>query len=233
MSMTNRTSTSAPLCGLLRRHPTLCVMFAMLLAAGCGSSAVVTQPSPTAEEPLPAVRRIVVLGDSLAVSPSPEQSFPAHLQARLARDGRRYTVTNAGVSGETTEGGVRRVESLLMSDVAVLIVELGANDGLLGTPVVRIETNLSTIIRAAQGRGVLVLLCGMEVPPRHGLDYSVAFHFIFPRLARQHGVPLVPFLLEGVALNTDLNAPDGVHPNAIGAERIAATVWPYLAPLLR
>jgi acyl-CoA thioesterase-1 len=179
------------------------------------------------------MRRIAVLGDSLAVSPSPGQSFPARLQVSLDREGLPYRVTNAGVNGDTTSGGVRRLSPLLASDVAVLIVALGSNDGLAGIDVDTIEGNLSTIIDTAQKAGVLVLLCGMEVPPVHGWSYSVSFHSLFRRLAARYSVPLVPFLLAGVALVPELNGADGVHPNAAGAQRIADTVWPYLEPLLR
>jgi acyl-CoA thioesterase-1 len=178
------------------------------------------------------IRRIVVLGDSLAVSPSPGESFPARLQTRIARDGLPYTVTNASANGETTDGGMRRLTAALDTDVAVVVVELGVNDGLRGVAAATIERNLSAIVEMALRDGRRVLLCGMEVPPIHGLDYSIEFHKIFPRLAERYAVPLVPFLLAGVVFNPDLNGPDGVHPNADGAQRIAETVWPYLRPLL-
>jgi acyl-CoA thioesterase-1 len=128
---------------------------------------------------------------------------------------------------------LRRLEPLLSESVAVLVLELGANDALAGADVRVIEQNLSAAIDAAQARGIRVLLCGMETPPLHGLNYSVAFHSIFPRLAQQKSVSLVPFLLAGVALAPGLNGPDAVHPNAAGAQRIAETVWPYLRPLLQ
>jgi acyl-CoA thioesterase-1 len=127
---------------------------------------------------------------------------------------------------------LRRLEPLLAGDVGVLVVALGANDGLRGVDVSTVERNLSAIIDAAQGRGIRVLLCGMETLPTHGWDYTVAFHYLFPRLAQQHAVPLVPFLLAGVALAPDMTGPDGFHPNAAGARRIAETIWPYLEPLV-
>jgi acyl-CoA thioesterase-1 len=178
------------------------------------------------------VQRVVVLGDSLAVSPSLDQSFPARLQARIAAAALRWTVANAGVSGDTTADGVRRVEPLLAGDVGVLILELGANDGLRGMPTTAVEDNLASIIALTQRRNIRVLLCGMETPPTHGFDYSVAFHFVFPSVAQRFSVPLVPFVLAGVALDPELNGADGVHPNAAGAEHIADTIWPYLRPLL-
>ena len=173
-----------------------------------------------------------MLGDSLAVSPSPAESFPSRLQARISAAALRWAVTNAGVGGDTTADGAARAEPLLADDVGILVLELGANDGLRGVPTATTDANLSAIITLAQRRNIRVLLCGMETPPTHGLDYSIAFHFVFPTVAQRFSVPLVPFLLNGVALDPELNGADGVHPNAAGAERIAETVWTYLQPML-
>ena len=180
----------------------------------------------------PAVQRIVVLGDSLAVSPSPNESFPARLQSRISAAALRWTVTNAGVSGDTTADGLQRADPLLAADVGILVLELGANDGLRGVPTTTVNDNLVSVVALAQRRNIRVLLCGMETPPTHGLDYSIAFHQVFPSIAARFSVPLVPFLLNGVALDPDLNGVDGVHPNAAGAERVAETVWTYLRPML-
>jgi acyl-CoA thioesterase-1 len=213
---------------MLRRDCWAALVAAALLAA-CGSS----QPAPTPNAPTPAaIRAVVVLGDSLSVSPSLEQSFPARLAVRITQANLPWTVRNAGVSGDTTADGIRRVTAVLGSDVGILVVELGANDGLRGLDLAAMEQNLTAIVAAAKQRNIRVLLCGMETPPTHGLDYSVAFHFVFPRVAQAQGLPLVPFLLAGVALDPELNGPDGVHPNAAGAQRIADTVWPSLEPLL-
>jgi len=176
---------------------------------------------------------VLVLGDSLAVSPSRTEGFPSELQKRLDATSRGWTVKNAGVSGDTTSGGLRRFDQALTDDTRVLVLELGANDGLRGVDVATIEKNLSTMIERAQARGLRVLLCGMETPPLNGWRYTVDFHQLFPRLAQKYNVPLVPFLLEGVALNPDLNGDDEIHPNAAGAKRIAETVWPYLEPLVQ
>ncbi len=197
------------------------------MAVACGSGSTPTAPS---EAPPP--RQIVVLGDSLAVSPSREQAFPAVLQSRIRQHGLSWPIVNAGVSGDTTAGGLRRVDALLTDDTAILVLALGANDGLRGVAPAEVERNLATIIERAQARNVSVLLCGMETPPFNGWDYTVAFHQIFPGLAAEYNVPLVPFLLAGVALNPELNAADGIHPNAAGAQRIADTVWAHLAPML-
>jgi acyl-CoA thioesterase I len=155
------------------------------------------------------------------------------LQARVTELGLPWQVINAGVGGDTTSGGLRRVDALLTGEVGVLVVALGANDGLRGVAVSVVEANLSTIIERAQERNIRVLLCGMETPPLHGLRYSLAFHQLFPRVAVKYDVPLVPFLLSGVVLDPDLNGNDGIHPNAAGARQIAETVWPYLEPLVR
>jgi acyl-CoA thioesterase I len=210
-----------------------------IAASYCLGSVVLSATNASAEAPPSAMRlatpsqgRIVVLGDSLAVSPSKAESFPAQLQKRLKKTGVQWTVTNAGVNGDQTAGGLRRFNAALPPDTRILILELGANDGLRGVEISAIEKNLSTMIERAQSRNVKVLLCGMIVPPRFGWDYTVAFHGLFPRLAAKYNVPLVPFLLDGVALKADMNMPDGIHPNAAGAERIADTVWPYLQPLV-
>jgi len=177
-------------------------------------------------------RRIVVLGDSLAVSPNRSQNFVSELQARLDATHPGWTLTNQGVSGDTTADGVRRMDAALMSETGILVLELGANDGLRGVTISTVEKNLSTIIERAQSRGIRVLLCGMETPPFNGFNYSVEFHRVYPRLADKYHLPLVPFLLEGVALNPDLNGDDAIHPNAAGAKAIAAVVWPYLEPMV-
>jgi len=175
---------------------------------------------------------VVVLGDSLAVSPSRSSAFPAVLQERLDAAHPGWRVDNQGVSGDTTADGVRRLDAALSGGPAILILELGANDGLQGASLAALEQNLSTIVERALGRGVRVLLCGMETPPLNGFQYSIAYHEVFPRVAGRYHLPLVPFLLDGVALNPALNGDDLVHPNAAGARRIGETVWPYLEPLV-
>jgi acyl-CoA thioesterase-1 len=202
-----------------------CAVAFATFACACESA----PPQPSALSPM---RRVVVLGDSLAVSPSVAEGFPAQLQSRVDRAALGWRVTNAGVSGDTTADALRRLPPLLASDVGILVVAVGVNDGIQGVDVAAIERNLAAIIESALARQVRVLLCGMESPPTRGFDYAVAFHFVFPNLAQRYGVPLVPFLLAGVALVPELNGPDGVHPNAAGARRIADTVWPYLEPRL-
>jgi acyl-CoA thioesterase-1 len=176
---------------------------------------------------------VVVLGDSLAVSPSSTDNFATVLQQRLEAERYRWRIVNAGVGGALTADGVQRLDSALTSDTRILVLELGANDGLRGIPTKTVEQNLATMIERAQARGIRVLLCGMETPPAHGWEYTVAFHRVFPSLASRYGVTLVPFLLAGVALNSSLNGPDGIHPNAAGARQIADTLWPYLERLIQ
>jgi len=209
----------------LRRLIGICALAAFAGSAACGSGHTPTSPSP-------AVRDIVVLGDSLAVSPSIAEGFPAVLQQRLNATHPGWIVRNQGVFGDTTADGLRRLDAALTAGPAILVLELGANDGLQGVALSTIENNLSTIVERTQARGTRVLLCGMETPPLHGFSYSIDYHGIFPRVAARYRLALVPFLLEGVVLNPDLNGADEVHPNAAGARRIADTVWPYLEPLV-
>ncbi len=173
---------------------------------------------------------VVFLGDSLTAGLGLDegQAYPALLGARLARAGEPVRVLNAGVSGDTTAGGLRRLPWLLAQHPAVLVVGLGANDGLRGTPTEEIEANLRQIVRGAQAAGARVLLLGMKIPPNYGPDYAGRFAAIYPRLARELGAALVPFLLEGVGGDPALNQADGIHPTAQGDERVADTVLPYL-----
>src|SRR5262245_53013418 len=204
---------------------------AVVSATACISNS--SPSSPTAPDSAPTPRRAVVLGDSLAVSPSRAEGFPAELERRMNAQMPGWIVSNAGVSGDTTTGGLRRFDQVVPDGTSILILELGANDGLRGVDISTVERNLSTMIERAQSRAIRVLLCGMETPPLHGWNYTVDFHQLFPRLARKYNLALVPFLLEGVVLNPDLNGDDEIHPNAAGAQRIAETVWPYLQPMIQ
>ena len=190
---------------------------------------------PVARDPSPRPKplRIAVLGDSLSVSPFPAASFPALLEARLRSEGLPWVVANAGVNGDTTAGGLRRIDRVLAERPRILVLALGANDGLQGVRASEVRSNLSEIISRAQAQGAQVLLCGMETPPFRGWSYTLDFHNIFPQLAREYQVPLVPFLLAGVVGVRELNQEDLIHPNANGARRIAETVWPYLERLVR
>ncbi len=176
---------------------------------------------------------IVALDDSLTAGRGiqPAQAYPALLQALLDAAGLPHEVINAGVSGDTSAGGLSRLDWALDGDVQILIVALGGNDALRGLPVSELTSNLSTIIERAQARGITVILAGMEAPPNFGRDYTVSFHRAYPDLARQFNVALVPFLLEGVAGVPALNQADGIHPTAEGAKIVADTVWTAVKPI--
>jgi acyl-CoA thioesterase-1 len=178
--------------------------------------------------------RIVVLGDSLTSGKGigSAQAFPAVLQQRLDQAELHYTVVNAGVARETSGDALRRLDSALRGDVRVLIVALGANDGIRGVPVDALKANLSQIIATAQSRHIAVMLCAMEALPIHGWDYTVAFHQAYGELATKFDIPLVPFVLRNMIGNAEMMQPDLVHPNAAGARAIADIIWPYLKPLV-
>lgn len=177
----------------------------------------------------------MALGDSLTEGPELRQSeaWPALLEERIRAAGLPHVVVNAGISDETTADGLARLDRELVPNTGVLIVALGANDGIRGLPVSEVERNLATIIERAQSRNIRVLLAGMEAIPNHGLSYSLQFHEIYPGLASRYNVPLMPFLLAGVFGRSELNLADGLHPNAAGMRVIAENLWPYLEPLLR
>jgi acyl-CoA thioesterase-1 len=198
-------------------------------AAAVGSSA----PAP-ATPPAAAVPRVVFLGDSLTagLGLSEAEAYPALVRERLAERGIQVRVVNAGISGDTSAGGLARVDWLLTQKPDLLVVALGANDGLRGQPVAAVEANLREIVRRAQAAGARVLLAGMKMPPNYGPDYTRDFEALYGRLARELDVAYLPFLLEGVAAVPDLNQPDGIHPTAEGQRRIARLVADALLPLL-
>lgn len=179
--------------------------------------------------------KIAIIGDSLTagLGLAPDETYVARLQHRIDELGLKYDIVNAGVSGDTSAGGLRRVDWTLDGDVRVLIVALGANDGLRGLPVEQLRANLSGIIERGQKKGAAVILAGMEAPTNYGIDYTQAFHQVYPDLAETHNVPLVPFLLDRVAAMPELNQRDGIHPNAAGAKMIEQTIWATLAPVLK
>jgi len=178
---------------------------------------------------------VVALGDSLTagLGVAADEAFPARLQARLRAEGYDYRVVNAGVSGDTTAGGLRRVDWALRAHPDVVIVALGANDGLRGQSPPAIRANLEEIVARLQAAGVRVLLVGMRLPPNYGAEYTKEFEAVFPAVARRAKITLMPFLLDGVAADPRLNQADGIHPTAAGQQMIADRLWPYLRPLLR
>jgi acyl-CoA thioesterase I len=178
--------------------------------------------------------RIVCIGDSLTEGydlPA-DQAFPAELQRLLAAKGREVVVVNAGTNGATSASGPSKLRWQLKNKPDVVVLALGANDGLRGQSVEALRDNLDATITQAKQAGVKVLLAGMKIPTNYGADYARSFEAVYPTLAKKHGIPLVPFLLEGVAAKRELNLPDGIHPNADGQRIVARNVLALLESLL-
>jgi acyl-CoA thioesterase I len=189
--------------------------------------------APAAQGAAATELKIVAFGDSLTSGhrlPKGD-AYPAVIERALKKAGLPFSVVNHGVNGDTTAGALRRLDAALAENPHILIVAFGANDGLRGVPVKQVRANLEKIIETAQARGVKVLLVGMEALPLYGWQYTIDFHNLFPELAEKYGVPLVPFMLDGVLGNPDLMGPDGVHPNAAGAQAIASNILVDLRPL--
>ncbi len=222
-----------------------------LLLAGCGTRTRsdrdqpwTNAPDPPRESAAPAQRAaqrapdtrpaIVAFGDSLTAGFGVDEgkSYPDFLQQLLDRGGYRYRVVNAGISGDTSEGGVDRVAAVAAARPAIVIVELGANDGLRGLPLSATRASLDEIILKLKGAGARVVLAGMTLPPNYGPDYIRSFESIYTDLAKKHSCPLIPFLLAGVAESGKYMQPDGLHPNVEGNRRVAANVMKTLQPLL-
>ncbi len=240
------TAVHPPIARRLRPPGAALVLLALLLSAAVlgacdpdasdftarpASAAAPAAAASTATEP---AERVIFLGDSLTAGPGlvEEETYPALIANRLHDQGYDVDVVNAGVSGDTTAGGLARLDWLLDQKPAVLVVGLGANDGLRGLPLDRAEENLRTIVGRARDAGARVLLLGMKIPPSQGLDYAERFEEMYPRIADDLNVPLVPFLLDGVAARPSLNMPDRIHPNALGHRQLAANVYPYLEDIL-
>lgn len=178
--------------------------------------------------------KVVVLGDSLTAGLGllETQSYPHLLQEKIDREGFQYEVVNAGVSGDTSAGGLRRLDWSLQENVRVLIVALGGNDGLRGLSVSEMKENLGKIIETARAKSVIVILAGMEAPPNYGAEYASSFRQAYRELSLKYRVLFIPFLLDKVAGQASLNQADGIHPNPEGAAIVADTVWNVLKPLL-
>jgi acyl-CoA thioesterase-1 len=182
-------------------------------------------------------KNIVFLGDSLSAGygVKPAEAFPALIGEKIREAGLAYKVENAGLSGDTTAGGLRRVDWLLQKPIDILVIELGGNDGLRGLPVGAIKSNLQAIIDKTKAKNpqVKVVIAGMQMPPNLGGDYASAFERAFGEVAKANDAAVIPFLLEGVGGSRELNQPDQIHPTAAGHKIIAETVWRTLEPLLR
>jgi acyl-CoA thioesterase-1 len=208
--------------------------------AGCGTDT--RAPTLDAAAPPPPPRsaergRIVFLGTSLTagLGLDPDQAYPALIQQKLDESGLAYEAVNAGVSGETSAGARRRIDWLLRQPVAVLVIETGANDGLRGLEVDSLRSNIQAIVDQARRHTPppTIVLVGMRAPPNLGLSYARRFEQVYGELAEKNDLPLVPFLLDGVAGRTALNQADGIHPTAEGQRRMAETMWEVLEPVLR
>ena len=191
----------------------------------------------TAVPAMAAAPVILVFGDSISAGyglPRVEQGWAALLQARLKDQGYGYQVVNASVSGETTEGGLARLpRALKLHQPAIVVLELGGNDGLRALPVAEMRSNLARMVGLAQAAGAKVALLGMRMPPNYGPQYAAQFAQAYTDLARDQKLPLVPFALAGIALSPELMQADDIHPNAAGQPRLLDNVWPALKPLLK
>ncbi|MCD6050718.1 MAG: lysophospholipase L1-like esterase [Verrucomicrobia bacterium] len=190
---------------------------------------------PAADTAAP--KSVLILGDSLAAGYgiTREEAFPALLQKKIETAKLPYRIVNGGVSGDTTAGGLRRIDWMLKQPADVLIVELGGNDGLRGIPPAETKKNLQGIIDKAKQKypQIRIIVAGMQMPPNMGEDYTKAFAEVFPSIAQANKATLIPFLLEGVGGQADLNQPDGIHPTPKGHQVVAENVWKVLEPVLK
>lgn len=205
-------------------------MLGLLLATG---TAILAEESPNANG---STKRIVILGDSITAGYGldPEQAYPALLQAKIDDAGLHYTVANAGVSGDTTAGGLRRVAWAMGAGADVLIIALGGNDGLRGTSPEETKKNLLGIVAKARTKNpdIEVLLAGMQMPDNMGTDFTTRFKAVFPEAAEESEAILIPYLLEGIGGVEKLNQPDGIHPTAEGQAEVSENVWKVLKPVV-
>ena len=208
--------------GTARALVNLCLLCLVLL--------IPTSTVSAQERPI----RIVAFGDSLTAGYGlpPKNAFPVRLEAALKARGHNVTVANAGVSGDTTAGGLARLDWAVPDDADAVIVELGANDALRGLPPAAARKNLEAILTRIKAKGADILLTGMRAPRNYGPEYTSAFDRIFPALAREHDTLYYPFFLEGVVLNESLNLDDGLHPNAKGIDVIVQGILPHVEELI-
>jgi len=218
---------------------------AVIALSGCGRQNTSTpadnqRAAPAASAPAASPDgsnrpKIVALGDSLTAGLGllQAQAYPSLLQEKLDQDGYSWEVVNAGVSGDTSAAGLQRLEwALQEGDVRILILELGANDGLRGLPVDQMKTNLGEIIERARDRRIAVLLAGMEAPPNYGPEYASSFRQVYRDLAHDYRLTFVPFMLDKVAGVSSLNQSDGIHPNIEGTQIVVDTLWTALRPMI-
>src|SRR5476649_1838174 len=234
---------------MMRRFAYLLLSIGIFSTIACGSRdeirserrddatarAVPNAVAPKSATSSSSAARVVILGDSLTAGfgLGVDEAFPALLGRRITAQWLNYQIVNAGVSGDTSAGGLSRLDWALDGNVRVLLVALGGNDGLRALPPEELTRNLAQIIERAQAKGITVVLAGMEAPPNFGPEYTAAFRAVYPALARRYRIALVPFLLAGVAGNDALNQRDHIHPNIQGAQIVADNVWAVLGPTLQ
>lgn len=240
------------------RHQPVLIMLSIILLGVLGATGCMRKPKPESQSaqpapmftamershqvksPDPRIDRsdwpvLVAFGDSLTSGHRvpPEQNYPSQLQALLDEQGYRYRVVNAGIAGDTSAGGLNRVGSILEHEPSVVILELGANDGLQGKSVVELRQNLAEIIEELKAAKVTVVLAGMHAPPNYGPEYTQSFHQVYADLATTYRLPFVPFFLDGVAGVPELNLADGIHPTAEGYALVVKNLWKTLEPVLK
>ena len=211
------------------------ILFSLLLA--CSSSDLVQSTTPRVQEKDQLQTevsgpKVIIVGDSLTagLGLSAEAAYPTVLTGLMKEVDLPTKIINAGVSGDTTAGGLRRIDWIISQNPDLILIELGANDGLRGIPITEVTSNLNDMIDKVQEADIDVMLVGMQIPPNYGKEYARQFKEVFPRVANEQGVPLLPFLLKDVAGVRDLNQPDGIHPTAKGHEIMAKTVYEFLRP---
>lgn len=213
------------------------IFISFFLALACGNSSDQTNPSSTAVQESNGTKRIIYFGDSLTAGHGLldfEDAWPHVLTKRINAEGYSYQMTNAGVSGDTTSGGLGRLEWVLAEKPSIFVLELGANDMLRGISPTVTKENLRSMIRQIKSQypSTKILLVGMYATPNMGKKFAAAFNSLYPELSKEEDVPLVPFILEKVASIRKLNQKDGIHPTEAGHKLVADTVYPYLKPLL-
>lgn len=223
----------------LTRLRSLLFLLSVLFLYSCSEKKEIQETKEKSKSQTEKFFKILILGDSLTEGYGVDESlaYPTLLQRKLnselsEKTGKAYKVINGGISGSTTSGGVSRIEWFLKSQPDLLILALGGNDGLRGIPVEQIKTNLEKVILAAQSNKIPILLAGMKIPPNYGPVYNQAFSQLFTTLSDQHNIPLIPFLLEGVGGNPEMNLPDRIHPNPKGHQIICDLVYQSLQSIL-
>jgi acyl-CoA thioesterase-1 len=221
-------------------HPNFSFYFVFLLAAWLTSCSASTEKKQ-AEEGTQVVtttanKSILFFGNSLTAGYGidPEESFAGRIQTRLDSLKKEFRVINGGLSGETTAGGLSRLDWFLEEEPYLFVLELGGNDGLRGIALTETKKNLLAIVDKVQAKypNTKIILAGMQIPPNMGQEYTEEFKAIYPAVAKEKNIELIPFLLEGVAGNPDLNLPDGIHPTAEGHRLVMETLWPYISKAL-